>query len=410
MFGSSSTSGLDRTRRKTMLFSRIGPAVTLVLVFLMNFLGRWIYSPLLLPIRQDLGFSYGQMGSLFLFITLGYAVTVLFSGYFARAFRNRGAILTSAFGAALATVLVSLSASLWSLRLGLLLLGSFSGLYMASAMATLTDLIPEHHWGKAMALHEVAPIVALLGAPLVVNLLMSTMDWRSILRILALASFAVATLLLPWRDLGRTRGQAPNFRFLREILPNTRFWLILLGFATAVGAEVGTYAILPAFLSTERGIPVEEVNRLVGFSRLTALGVVLVSGHLRDLFGDRVVMVGALGLAGVATLVMGLATGSLLIAAVWVQPGVVAAFFPSALTALAGASPPGARNVAFSLVFPPAYLLGAGVVPTVLGYLGQSGGFGLGLIALGSWSLLVVALNLFVYRGAQNGKIPSATT
>ena len=393
-----------------MRFSRIGPAVTLVLVFLMNFLGRWIYSPLLLPIREDLGFSYGQMGSLFFFITLGYAATVLFSGYFARAFRNRGAILTSAFGAALATLLVSLSGSIWSLRLGLLLLGSFSGLYMASAMATLTDLIPEEHWGKAMALHEVAPIVALLGAPLVVNLLMSTMGWRWILRILTLASVAVAALLLPWKGLGQTRGQAPNFQFFREILPNPSFWLILLGFATAVGAEVGTYAILPAFLSIERGIPIEEVNRLVGFSRLTALGVVLVSGHLRDLFGDRVVMVGALGLAGVATLGLGLATGSLLIATVWIQPGVVAAFFPSALAALAGAGPVGARNLAFSFVFPPAYILGAGVVPTVLGHLGQSGGFGLGLVALGGWSLLVATLNLLGYRGAQKGKTPSATT
>ncbi len=393
-----------------MRFSRIGPAVTLVLVFLMNFLGRWIYSPLLLPIREDLGFSYGQMGSLFFFITLGYAATVLFSGYFARAFRNRGAILTSAFGAALATLIVSLSGSIWSLRLGLLLLGSFSGLYMASAMATLTDLIPEEHWGKAMALHEVAPIVALLGAPLVVNLLMSTMGWRWILRILTLASVAVAALLLPWKGLGQTRGQAPNFQFFREILPNPSFWLILLGFATAVGAEVGTYAILPAFLSIERGIPIEEVNRLVGFSRLTALGVVLVSGHLRDLFGDRVVMVGALGLAGVATLGLGLATGSLLIATVWIQPGVVAAFFPSALAALAGAGPVGARNLAFSFVFPPAYILGAGVVPTVLGHLGQSGGFGLGLVALGGWSLLVATLNLLGYRGAQKGKTPSATT
>ncbi len=393
-----------------MLFRRLGAAVTLVLVFLMNFLGRWIYSPLLLPIREDLGFSYGQMGSLFLFITLGYAVTVLFSGYFARAFLNRGAILTSAFGAALATVVVSLSGSIWSLRLGLLLLGSLSGLYMASAMTTLTDLIPEHHWGKAMALHEVAPILALLGAPLVVNILMSTMDWRSILRILAGVSFLIAALLLPWRNLGRSRGRAPNFRYLREILPDPRFWLIFVGFATAIGAEVGTYAILPAFLITERGLPLEEVNRLVGFSRLTALGVVLVSGQLRDIFGDRVVMVGALGLAGVITLVMGWATGSVLVAAVWIQPGVVAAFFPSALTALAGASPKGARNVAFSLVFPPAYILGAGVVPTVLGHLGQTGGFGRGLVALGAWSLLVVALNLFGYRGAQKGKAPSATS
>lgn len=392
-----------------MLLQRIGAAATLVLVFLMNFLGRWIYSPLLLPIREDLGFSYGQMGSLFLFITLGYAGTVLFSGYFARAFLNRGAILTSAFGAALATVVVSLSGSIWSLRLGLLLLGSLSGLYMASAMTTLTDLIPEHHWGKAMAFHEVAPILALLGAPLAVNVLMTTMDWRSILRILAAVSFVIATLLLPWRNLGRSRGRTPNFSYLREILPDPRFWLILIGFATAVGAEVGTYAILPAFLTTERGIPVEAVNRLVGFSRLTALGVVLVSGQLRDLFGDRVVMVGALGLAGIITLVMGFATGSVLVAAVWIQPGVVAAFFPSALTALAGASPEGARNVAFSLVFPPAYLLGAGVVPTILGRLGQTGAFGRGLVALGVWSLLVVVLNLVGYRGAQKGKTPSAT-
>ncbi len=392
-----------------MRLHRLGPIVVLVVVFYMNFLGRWIYSPLLVPLGIDLGLSLGQMGSLFVYVTAGYAGMTLVSGYVARAVHNRGAILTSAFGSALATVIISFATSVWSLRIGLLLLGLVSGLYMPSAMATLTEVAPERHWGKALALHEVAPILALLTAPLLVNVMIATEGWRWVLRLIAAAAFVLSLLVLPWRGVGRTRGQVPDFSRFRAIVADRRYWLILIGFASAIGAEVGTYAVLPTFLTTVRTLPATDVNRIVGFSRLTALAVVLLSGHLRDTLGDRAVLTGALSLTGVLTLLLGILRGRPLVAVVWLQPSIIAAFFPAALAALAGFTPQEGRNVAFSLVFPIAYIVGAGLFPWVMGGLGEKGLFATGFVGIGMVALLAGVAMGVAYRGAQNGKLPSAT-
>jgi NNP family nitrate/nitrite transporter-like MFS transporter len=378
-----------------MKLDRIGAALVLVAVFLMNFLSRWIYSPLLLPMREDLGLELGQMGSLFLFITVGYATAVLFSGYFAERFLHRGAIMTAAFGSGLVTLALSFAGSLWGLRIGLAVLGIVTGLYMSSAMSSLTTLAPREHWGKVLALHEIAPIVALLSAPLIVNTLLNTMDWRSILRVLSLACLATALLLIPNKEIGRSKGEAPGLRHLRELVTKPQFWLMFFGFATAIGSEVGTYAVLPTYLVAERGLPQVDVNRYVGFSRMTAFVAVMLSGQLRDRLGDRIVVTGVLGLTGVLTLLLGVAQGTFLIVVVFLQPSIMAAYFPAALAEIAGFSPAERRNVTFSLLFPAAYLLGAGVFPTVMGHLGEAGRFALGFVALGCWSLLVALLGVY---------------
>lgn len=378
-----------------MKLDQVGAALILVTVFLMNFLSRWIYSPLLLPIRDDLGFSLGQMGSLFLFVTVGYATAVLFSGYFARRFMHRGAILTAAFGAGIVTLGLSFAGSLWGLRIGLAALGIVTGLYMSSAMSSLTTLAPREHWGKVLALHELAPIVALLSAPLIVNALLDSMDWRWILRVLAVACFATALLLIPHKEIGRSKGEAPGLHHLRELVTKPRFWLMFLGFATAIGSEVGTYAVLPTYLVSERGLPPVDVNRYVGFSRMTAFLAVLLSGQLRDRLGDRIVVTGVLSLTGVLTLLLGVARGPFLIIVIFLQPSIMAAYFPAALAEIAGFSPAERRNVTFSLLFPGAYLLGAGVFPTFMGLLGEVGRFSQGFVALGAWALVVAFLGVY---------------
>ena len=383
-----------------MKLDRVGSALILVAVFLMNFLSRWIYSPLLLPIRDDLGLDLGQMGSLFLFMTVGYATAVLFSGYFAQRFMHRGAILTAAFGSGLITLALSFAGSLWGLRIGLAILGIVTGLYMSSAMSSLTTLAPREHWGKVLALHELAPIVALLSAPLLVNTLLNTMDWRWILRVLSLACLATALLLIPNKEIGRSKGEAPGISHLRELVTKPRFWLMFLGFATAIGSEVGTYAVLPTYLVSERGLPQVDVNRYVGLSRMTAFLAVMLSGNLRDRLGDRVVVTGVLALTGVLTLLLGVAQGTFLIVVVFLQPSIMAAYFPAALAEIAGFSPAERRNVTFSLLFPGAYLLGAGVFPAFMGLLGEAGRFSQGFVFLGSWALVLAFL------GVSGGALP----
>jgi NNP family nitrate/nitrite transporter-like MFS transporter len=63
-------------------------------IFLSN-VSRLIFSPLLVSIMSDLGFSQSRAAGLFLIIALGYSPGMLFSGYLAARIRHRGTILCS---------------------------------------------------------------------------------------------------------------------------------------------------------------------------------------------------------------------------------------------------------------------------------------------------------------------------
>ena len=63
-------------------FRRILPQLVLLSsLFLLNFLSRIIFSPLLPKIEQELGFSHTVAGSFFLWISAGYFFSVLSSGF-----------------------------------------------------------------------------------------------------------------------------------------------------------------------------------------------------------------------------------------------------------------------------------------------------------------------------------------
>ena len=108
-----------------------------------------------------------------------------------------------------------------------------------------------------------------------------------------------------------------------------------------------------------------------------------VSGYLTDRIGVK----WALGIyfvfAGTSSVLLGLCSGMLLIAAVFFQSMAATFFFPAGLTALSKAFSEEFRSVAVSLIIPVATLIGQGIVPAMLGYLGQQDAFYLGFVIMG---------------------------
>ena len=72
----------------------------------------------------------------------------------------------------------------------------------------------------------------------------------------------------------------------------------------------------------------------------------------------------------------------------------IVCFFPPAFAALSRIVPPHLRSVAISLTTPLAFLVGGGVVPTFLGYMGEVRTFSLGIILVGCITLLTPVLVL----------------
>ncbi len=321
----------------------------LALVFFFVFSARIALSPLLPAIEEDLGLSHARSTSLFLFLSVGYGLFTLLSGFVSARIGHRWAMVAAASAGCLCLLAVALSPSLGLIRAGLAMVGMATGLYLPSAVPAATSLVRPEEAGRALAIHELAPNLAFVLIPLLAAALLPVLSWRWLLAVLGLAGLAVALL-----------------------------------FALGVGSSVGTFSILPTYLVSERGLGSTLVNTLLGLSRVSGLGAVFLAGWLADRFGARIVLAAVLVGAGLATAALGLAGGALLIVAVFVQPMLSASFFPIGFATIGRITPRRVYNVTVSLMLPLAYVLGAGVAPAALGLAGDRGSFSGGLILFGA--------------------------
>jgi NNP family nitrate/nitrite transporter-like MFS transporter len=69
-------------------------------------------------------------------------------------------------------------------------LGAGAGLYLPSGIATLTGLVAPRHWGKAIAIHELAPNLDFVTAPLLSEALLNWTSWRGVLILFGIGSIA----------------------------------------------------------------------------------------------------------------------------------------------------------------------------------------------------------------------------
>jgi NNP family nitrate/nitrite transporter-like MFS transporter len=360
----------------------------LVLILFFLFTARIIYSPLLLAIERSLSLSHAGAASFFLFITLGYSLMMLFSGYVAARLQHRRVILLAVLLSCLGLLVIALSPSLAMIRLGLVLLGTGSGLYFPSGIPTITSLVEAHDEGKVIALHEVGPNSAFVLAPIMAALLLPVFSWRAIL--LLIAAFGIIAGLVFWifAQGGRFHGQPPHLENARVILSRPSFWIMTCLFGLGAGAGLGVFALTPTYLIAERGLDPGTVNTLVGLSRLSSLGAIFFVGLLADRIGVQKTMGGAIVLTGLATAALAAGGRPLLLIAVFVQPILSACFFPVAWTAIGRIAPRRVHNLTIAFLFPLAYSFGSGVVPYVFGLLGDRLSFAVGFLIYG---LLLVA-------------------
>jgi len=364
--------------------SQIGPILLLASIFFLNFIGRIIIAPLLPAIEADLSISHVQAGSLILITTTGYFLAVVGSGHVSSRMTHRNTIIFSAFTAALALVGVSLSNSFSSLRVSLLLLGLATGFYLPSGIATLTFLAPAKDWGKALAIHELAPNLGFVAAPLISEALLHWFSWRGVLGVLGVSSALCGWVFLRFGRGGKFRGEVPNLSSYRSLFGQSSFWIMAILFGLGMGGSFGIYTMLPLYLTAEQGMNRPFANTLIGLSRVSGLFTSLMAGWATDRFGPRRTLLLVLFLAGLMTLLMGLASGAWLIVMVFVQPMLAVCFFPAGFAALSLLGSSEIRSIAVSLAVPIGFLFGGGALPVGIGILGDAGLFAAGIAGTGA--------------------------
>lgn len=380
---SEGTAATDPGTRSNSFRSLVGPLLLLTTIFFLNFMARIIQAPLMPAIEAELGISHGAAGSLFFTISIGYFISLMGSGFVSARLKHRGVIVLSSLSVGLILMVIAASSSLWAIRGSLVVLGLAAGLYLPCGIATLTDFVGRRHWGKAIAIHELAPNLSFVAAPLFAEAVLVWFSWRGALVLLGAATVLITLVFAGRSRAGDFAGEAPNFRSLNALAGEPSFWLMVLLFSLGISSTLGIYTMLPLYLVNEHGFERDFANTVVAFSRLIGVVMALVGGWVTDRFGPKRTLGIVFLLTGGFTLLLGLSPTRWVSAVVFMQPMVAVCFFPAGFAALGMVVPPSARNIAVSFTMPMAFMIGGGAVPTLIGVIGDIWSFGLGVSLVG---------------------------
>ena len=368
-------------------------------LFYLTFIGRIIFAPLMPSIETDLGINHSQAGTLFLMISLGMFCGQVGSGLFSSRIYHRGTLTVSALVMGTTLVLFSVVHSILAVRILMFFAGVAGGLHIPSAIATITAEVRREDWGKALGVHQTAPPLSFVSAPLMAALLSRWLSWSTILVIWGVLSLLSAFVYLGNRQGGNFPGQLPKPGIVKSIITRSSFWIMVGIFAMAISGTFGLYTMLPLFLINERGMDFTWANTLLGLSQISGLFVVFLSGWISDHIGQKRMMALVLLSAGILTILMGTLHGGLLVLVIFLQPAFLVSFFPAAFAALSRIAPPHMRSMATGLALPSAFVVGGGVIPSFLGYMGEAYTFSKGIMVVGCLMLSVTILVIFLKIG-----------
>jgi MFS transporter, NNP family, nitrate/nitrite transporter len=318
-------------------------------------------------ILEDMGLTPDQAGSFFLVSASGYCVALLCSGFVSSRFLHVKTIVFSAIATGLMMVLTGLVYNLALMRCTIFAAGMAAGLYLPSGIAILTTTVAEKNWGKAMGIHELAPNVSFLLAPILCEVLLLWMSWRQVLFCVGTASIGMGIVFSAvFPDPGFCR-KGPEFQGVRS--PGRHPFLLVhdaavqlrrvrdpgdLCHAAAVSGERTRHGPGPG-QHPDHPVPGGHAAHAPG-DRLGRRPVRPESGAGHRAGGERHSGVGYRCVQWI-----------FLQAWVFCQPVVAVCFFPPAFAALSHIGSKEMRNVAVSFTIPAAFLVGGGLVPHLIG-------------------------------------------
>ncbi len=376
----------------------------LAVLYFLAFIARFIFSPLMPVIESEMGITHAQAGTLFLVMSIGFFVGQVFSGFLASRVNHRRSLALSTLGIGVALLSINFTSTFWILRSIMIFLGLAAGLHLPSAMATITAMVDRKEWGKAMALHQTAPPLSLVLGPFLIIWLLDLLSWRGILTGIGGIAFITGILFFCFGRCGEFPGDQPRLILLKELISRRSFWIMVVMFALAMCGTIGIYTMLPLFLVSERGFDADQANNLLGLSRITGLFMPFVAGWFIGRIGEKRFIFLIMILSGFSTILLGNLTGTVLIYIIFIQPAILGCYFTAGFAALARIVQPHLRSIAASFTTPTAFLIGGGLFPVALGYMGESYSFGLGITLTGFLMILFAPLVFFLYLIEQMGE------
>ncbi len=367
-------------------FTSLRGTAFLFLLFLsslwfLNFVGRTILSPVLPLIEDEFLISHAKASSIFIFLSIGYGISIFFSGLLSGTFGYRKSIIVSLLVTALMFFLIPVVKVFVALYAFAFIIGMATGIYIPAVIPLITSYYDEKMWSKTIAIHDSSASLGVFAAPLVAIFLLRFFQWRGVLGVMGFI-FVIAAIMfyLLFHELKVARvTKAVLGKFIRR----RALWVLSIIWVFAASTSIGVYYITPLFLTKELYLDIGYANTIFGISRLGGFVVAICSGFLVSRFSIRTIMASILIISGASTAFVALAGVKFIGLALFLQASFIYGFFPAGLIAISRIFDLNVRGLATGFIFGFGVIIGWGVTPYLLGLSGDHLSFKFGILLLG---------------------------
>jgi NNP family nitrate/nitrite transporter-like MFS transporter len=364
------------------------------LLWFMNFMSRTIFAPILPLLEDEFGVTHAQAAAIFTSISLGYGLSLFFSGVYARFLGFRRSVAVSIAASSIPFSLVSFVRVFELFYVLGFVLGLAVGMYLPSMLSLITDYYHEKMWGSVIAIHDSGASVSTTAAPFVALLILSFLPWRGIFILLGIASALCAILFyLNSQEVPMVKGR--NY-FLGALWKKRSLCIMGTLFIFAGGTSLGLYVIIPLYLVKELSLDVSYANTIFGISRIGAAIAAISAGFFVDRFSLKKTLFSIVCASGLLTFALGLCSVAWLKVILFLQAGAIIGFFPVAFVAISRIFDRESRGQAIGFVATLNVVFGSGVVPYLLGLSGDLVGFRFGICLIGILTTLSSGLLYFL--------------
>ena len=355
-------------------------------LWFLNFAGRTMFSPLLPLIEDEFHISHARASSIFIFQSVGYGLSVFFSGLFSGVVGYKRSILVSLIVSSLVFFSIPFVKVFSVLYVCSFILGLTTGIYLPSMIPLITSYYETKIWGKSIAIHDSAASVGVFSVPIIALFLLHFFQWRGIFGVLGVV-FGITALmfyfLVDELKVGRVNRTAFGSFVQRKSL-----WIMSLLWVFAASTSLGVYSVIPLYLTKELYLDIGYANTIFGMSRLGGFVVAICSGFLVGRFSIQKIMGSLLVVSGVFTVFVALAGVRFVGIALFLQATFIYGFFPAGLIAISRMFDINLRGIATGFIMGSGVTIGWGVTPYLLGLSGDLLSFKFGILILGIATIL----------------------
>ncbi|CAK7045485.1 MAG: hypothetical protein DELT_00804 [Desulfovibrio sp.] len=352
-------------------------------MFLLNYLCRAVFGPLLPGIEKEFSISHAASTRILFYLSFGYSGGMFFSGMLCSKIRPKVIIAGSLILCGLCMQLVSLAPSSFLLAAACCFTGIVAGQYFNAGMSAVRGLVAPSQWSKAVAVHEFGPNAGFILAPILAGVGLAWFGWRGTVSGLGWACLAAGVLFYIFGKGGEEKSAPVPFAEMPRFLRDKRLWLAALLIGMAIAGQFGPFSVLIMHMTEDRGLGQELAATLLSASRVASPLGALVGGWLTARYGTRRTLFFCFAVYGLSLSLMALPQFAPFVTGMFLQPAFTAMVFPALFTMLAECYPLREQPVVLGIGMPIGSFLGVGLMPSILGIFGDHLGFQTGFLCMG---------------------------